>query len=167
MRTRPLTLLLATLALARGAAAGDCRTSLRPLLLDPEPDPAALIEVRRGCEAEAAAGDADALYQLALFHLGLDGEWQPEAAIPMIREAAGRGIPEAQYWLAWQLEAGPLLLHDTAAALAWYRRAAAAEHRLALARLAAAYEAGELGLARDPRRAAEYRARQAQCARGD
>lgn len=158
--------LVSTTALpAASASAGECRGSLRPLLLVPQPDATALAEVRRLCAAEADAGDADALYQLALFHLGLAGEWQPDAAIPMIRDAAGAGVSEAQYWLAWQLEEGPLLTHDTAAARGWYQRAAAASHRLALARLARAYERGELGLERDPLLAAEYKARQAQCAR--
>jgi len=157
--------MLIALVASQPAAAGQCRGQLRPLLLDPAPAAASLQNVRAICRAEADAGDADSLYQLALFHLGLGGEWQPEAAIPMIREAAAAGVPEAQYWLAWQYEAGPLLDHDEAAALGWYQRAANANHRLAIGRLAQAYEAGELGLPRDPLRAAEYKARQAQCLR--
>jgi hypothetical protein len=121
--------------------------------------------VRALCEHEAGTGSADARYQLALFHLGLAGEWQPEAALPLIRDAAGAGIPEAQYWLAWQYEAGPLLDHDDALALGWYQRAANADHRLAIGRLAQAYERGELGLSRDPLLAAQYRARQSRCER--
>jgi TPR repeat protein len=163
MTMRSLVLPLLALALVPDVHAGECRARLRPLLLETAPDPAALAEVRRGCAAEVEAGDADSLYHLALFHLGLGGEWQPALAIPMIREAAASGVPEAQYWLAWQTEAGPLLPHDPAQALGWYERAADANHRLALARLAQAWEAGELGLPRDPRRAAEYRARQARC----
>ena len=91
------------------ALAGECRTSLRPLLLSTNPDPAALQNIRQLCQTEADAGDADSLYQLALFDLGLGGRWQPADAIPKITEAAGAGVPEAQYWLAWQYEAGPLL----------------------------------------------------------
>jgi hypothetical protein len=162
---RSLLLLLAVLALKPTAWAGECRAGLRPLLLDETPDSAALATIRRTCAAEAEAGDADALYQLALFHLGLGGEWQPEAAIPLIQEAAGAGVPEAQYWLAWQHESGPLLPHDPAIALGWYQRAANANHRLAVARLAQAYGAGELGLPRDRLRAAEYKRREAQCLR--
>lgn len=160
-----LLLIALLLATAAPAAAGECRARLRPLLLSQEPDAAALASVRGLCRAEADAGDADALYQLALFHLGLGGEWQPEQAIPMIRDAAAAGVPEAQYWLAWQYEAGPLLAHDAAMALGWYQRAANADHRLANGRLAQAYQAGELGLARDPLKAAEYKARQARCAK--
>lgn len=161
---RVLCLLLVTLTVAPlPVFAGDCRTELRPLLGNLSPDPAALDSVRTVCRTEADAGDADALYQLALFHLGLAGEWRPEAAIPMIQDAAGRGVSEAQYWLAWQYEAGPLLPNDTAIALGWYQRAANANHRLAIARLAQAYERGELGLHRDLMQAAAFKARQAQC----
>jgi hypothetical protein len=147
------------------ASAGECRERLRPLLLDADPFREAVAEVRALCEREAEAGSADARYQLALFHLGLAGEWQPESAIPLIRDAAGAGVAEAQYWLAWQYEAGPLLDHDQALALSWYQRAANVKHRLAIGRLAQAYERGELGLARDPLLATQYRARQAQCER--
>jgi TPR repeat protein len=159
----PRALLL--LAAAGSAGAGECRPALRPLLLDANPDPNALADVRALCTAEADAGSADARYQLALFDLGLGGTWQPDSAIPLIREAATAGVPEAQYWLAWQYETGPLLDHDEAIALGWYRRAANSNHRLAISRLAQAYESGELGLVRDPVLAAQYRARQLQCQR--
>ncbi len=162
---RALALLIIVLVAAPAAFAGDCRTALRPLLLSTEPDPAALQSVHTICQAEADAGDAVALYELALFNLGLNGEWQPQVAIPMIREAAAAGVPEAQYWLAWQHEDGPLLEHDPALALTWYQRAANANHRLAVGRLARAYETGELGLPRDILKALEYKARQAQCLR--
>lgn len=158
----PLLLLLA-LGSASSALAAECRALLRPLLLSQQPDAAALAATRATCQAEADAGDADASYQLALFDLGLGGRWQPDAAVPRIRDAAARGVAEAQYWLAWQHEAGPLLPNDAALALGWYQRAANAGHRLAIARLAEAYASGELGLARDPLQAAQYRARQSQC----
>jgi TPR repeat protein len=156
---------LVALALPAAAQAGFCRAAVRPLLLSTTPDAEALGNARRTCAAEAEAGNADSLYHLALFSLGLGGEWRPDAAVPMVREAAGAGVPEAQYWLAWQLESGDLLPRDEAAALGWYQRAAAANHRLAIGRLARAYRAGELGLPRDPLLALEYEARQAQCLR--
>ena len=162
---RQIALLILALTAAPAALAGECRSALRPLLLSTQPDAAALQAVRASCQAEADAGDAVATYELALFHLGLNGEWQPDAAIPLIRDAAAAGVPEAQYWLAWQYEAGPLLDHDQALALSWYQRAANGNHRLAVARLASAYAGGELGLARDPLKAAEYKAREAQCLR--
>lgn len=145
------------------AAPGDCRAGLQPLLLQPEPLASDLARVRQLCAAAADAGDADATYQLALFSLGLGGNWQPAEAIPLIRSAADRGVPEAQYWLAWQSESGPVLAHDPAVALSWYRKAAAGRHRLALQRLAEASERGELGLPVDERQALEYRAEIRRC----
>lgn len=145
------------------AAAGECRSGLRPLLLQPEPAADELARVKALCAAEAGAGDADATYQLALFSLGLGGRWQPEDAIPLIRSAADEGVTEAQYWLAWQSESGPALPHDPAVALAWYEKAAAGRHRLALQRLAEASERGELGLPVDERKALEYRAQIRRC----
>jgi TPR repeat protein len=102
------------------ATAGDCRARLHPLLLQPEPAADDLARVKSLCAAEAGAGDADATYQLALFSLGLGGNWQPAEAIPLIRSAADQGVSEAQYWLAWQSESGPALPHDPAVALYWY-----------------------------------------------
>jgi TPR repeat protein len=158
-------LLLTGLSSGSGAAeAPDCRARLRPLLLTALPAADDLRQVRALCTAEAAAGSAEATYQLALFSLGLAGNWQPEAAIPLIRSAADRGVSEAQYWLAWQSEAGPALPHDPGIARDWYEKAAAGNHRLALQRLADAWDKGELGLPVDPRRALELRARIRQCA---
>lgn len=143
--------------------AGVCRSELRPLLLQAAPAADRIAAVRAHCEAEANAGDADATYQLALFHLGLGGEWDPAAAIPLIRSAAERDVAEAQYWLAWQSESGPELPHDEAVALGWYQRAAAGRHRLALERLATALERGELGLAVDEKAALQLRAQIRKC----
>lgn len=145
------------------AGAGDCRSRLHPLLLEPEPAADDLARVKALCAAEAAAGDPDATYQLALFSLGLGGNWQPAEAIPLIRSAADQGVTEAQYWLAWQSESGPALPHDPAAALYWYEKAAAGRHRLALQRLAEASERGELGQPVDERKALEYRAQIRRC----
>ncbi len=145
------------------AHAGVCRSEMRPLLLQARPEPAAIAAVRASCVAEAEAGDADATYQLALFHLGLGGEWNPAAAIPLIRSAAERDISEAQYWLAWQSESGPELPHDQAVALGWYQRAAAGRHRLALERLVVASEQGQLGLPVDEKKALALRAQIRKC----
>jgi TPR repeat protein len=144
------------------AAAGECRALLRPLMLQAELDDARLMEVRELCVAEADAGDADALYQSSLFYLGLL-EWSPDDAIPMISAAAVRGVPEAQYWLAWQYDEGPLLPNNAELALRWYEAAGDGEHRLALERLATAYQNGELGVPPDARKAAVLRARAERC----
>jgi len=149
--------------LAAPAAAADCRSLLQPLLLDPAPDPARLAAVLEYCDEAAAAGDADALYQSALPLLGLNGRWEPATASTLIAEAAARGVAEAQYWMAWQRETGPLLADDPAEALYWYQLAADNEHRLALERLGDAFEHGELGLAADADEAALMRARAAAC----
>jgi len=145
------------------AATGACRAALRPLLSRAGPPASALARVRRLCETEYAAGSADAAYQLALLDLGLQ-RWRPDAAIPLIEKAAAAGVPEAQYWLGWQYESGPLLDNDIALARRWYQAAAEREHRLALRRLADAYAGGELGLPTDARLAVEFRARAERCA---
>ncbi|MSR08213.1 MAG: hypothetical protein EXR82_01550 [Gammaproteobacteria bacterium] len=106
--------------MAGAASAGTCRALVRPLLLDAQPAPEDLQRAQALCRAEAEAGDAEAIYQLSFFALGLGGNWQPEEAIPLIRSAADRGVTEAQYWLAWQSESGPELPHDPAIALGWY-----------------------------------------------
>ena len=139
-----------------------CRDALRPVLLQSNPDHALLPDILRMCEGQARAGDPDALYQLSLLYLGLI-DWQPDKAIPMIRSAADSGISEAQYWLAWQHESGPLLDNDAEQALYRYLQAGEQEHRLALNRLAGVYENGELGVPVDTKRASQYRARAARC----
>jgi TPR repeat protein len=148
---------------ARAAPAGECRATLRPLLLQQNPDQQKLRSSRELCEREAEAGDAEATYQLALFDLGLES-WDPDVAIPLILTAAGRGIPEAQYWLAWQYDSGPLLPNNPALAVQWYRAAADQEHPLALQRLGEAYAVGDLGLSVDAKKASELKAEAARCA---
>lgn len=155
-------LLLSTAGYAQQSSPARCRDALRPVLLAANPDRALLPDIQNLCEQQAGVGDADALYQLSLLHLGLS-DWQPDQAIPMMRSAADRGVPEAQYWLAWQREAGPLLENDAELALHWYLEAAEREHRLALDRLAGVYENGELGVVANSKQASLYRARAAQC----
>ena len=122
----------------------DCRAEVRSLLVQTQPPAAAVDGARRLCQARSASGDAVATYHLALLDLG-PGGWNPEAAIPLIKDAARAGVPEAQYWLAWQYDSGPLLPDDPGAARRWYESAAAQSHRLALLRLAEIYEQGALG----------------------
>jgi len=148
---------------AQTAARGQCRALLRPLLLQREPDRTQLNQVRAICTAESDAGDPVATYQLSFFHLGLDG-WDTETATVLIESAARSGVPEAQYWLAWQYDEGPLLPDDPALALEWYELAAENDHPLALFRLAEAYAGGELGLEVDSGRATLLRAHAKRCA---
>jgi len=139
-----------------------CRDALRPVLLQANPDRRLLIDIQHVCEGQAATGDPDALYQLSLLHLGLL-DWQPDKAVPMIHSAAESGVSEAQYWMAWQREAGPLLNNDAERSLHWYQQAGEQEHRLALDRLADIYANGELGEIADKKMASQYRARAARC----
>jgi TPR repeat protein len=142
---------------------GNCRATLRPLMLQQDLDETQLTSVRELCQREADAGDPEAIYQLSFFFLGLTS-WDPVQATSLILAAAERDVPEAQYWLAWQYDSGPLLPNDARLALHWYQAAAENEHRLALERLAEAYAAGELGLPVDGRMASQFRARAARCA---
>lgn len=157
-------LLIAPAVYGQEASPLRCRDALRPILLQVNPDRALLSDIRSLCEGQASAGNPDALYQLSLLHLGL-ADWQPDVAIPMIRSAADGGVAEAQYWLAWQRESGPLLGNDAELALRWYQRAGEQEHRLALHRLAAVYANGELGASVDAKKARLYLARAARCDR--
>jgi len=152
------------LAVLWGSAsmAGDCRGLLRPLLLQETPDVDKLHSIREICEKEAIDGDPEAEYQLSLFYLGLI-DWNVDKAVPLIKNAAHSGVPEAQYWLAWQYDAGPLLPDDVALARRWYERAGEKDHRLALQRLADAYQNGDLGLPVDVRKASVLRARASRC----
>jgi len=166
-QVRLLFICIAALALAATAdgqesSPAGCRDALRPVLLQSSPDSTQLPDIVRLCEGQARAGDPDALYGLALLHLGLI-DWEPEQAIEKMRSAADHGIAEAQYWLAWQYDAGPLLDNDAGLALYWYLQAAEREHRLALARLAVVYANGELGVPADMKKATAYRARAARC----
>lgn len=155
-------LALITIVNGQESSPDRCRDALRPVLLQSSPDRALLTDILRLCEGQAEGGDPDALYQLSLLYLGLL-TWQPHKAIPMIRSAADSGIPEAQYWLAWQHESGPLLNNDTELALHWYLLAGEQEHRLALNRLAGVYADGDLGVPADAKKASLYRARAARC----
>jgi len=153
---------IAAVLSAPAAAAGECRVLLKPLLLQAQPDVADLQSVKGICQEEATLGDAESEYQLALFYLGLT-DWDVDKALPLILNAAGNGVSEAQYWLAWQYDEGPLLPDDVERARHWYERAGENDHRLALQRLADAYQAGDLGLQVDGRKASVLRARAAKC----
>ena len=153
-----------TLAILCGSAstAGECRGLLRPLLLQEAPDAGELHMIREICQREVNDGDPEAEYQLSLFYLGLL-DWNVDKALPLIRSSAQSGVPEAQYWLAWQYDAGPLLPDDPERARRWYEMASENDHRLALQRLADAYKNGDLGLPVDARKASGLRARALKC----
>jgi hypothetical protein len=147
---------------AGSANAGECGAMLRSIMLQQNPSTDHVEFVRSLCVEEAESGDVDSHYRLSFFYLGFGG-WQPDKAIPIIQDAALNGVSEAQYWLAWQYETGPLLPNDPELALRWYTAASHADHRLALSRLAEAYEAGALGLSKDAAKAREFQAAAARC----
>lgn len=144
------------------SAAGECRGLLRPLLLQEKPAAHELNTIRQICQTEADDGDPVAEYQLSLFYLGLI-DWNVDKALPLIMSAAQSGVPEAQYWLAWQYDTGPLLPDNLGLARRWYQMAGENDHRLALQRLSDAYQHGDLGLPIDARKASVLRARASKC----
>lgn len=88
------------------------------------------------------------------WRLRLEG---PRAGRDRLREAAEEGDPEAAYRLGLAYrQGGPRLPKDDLAAAQWFRRAAEAGHRGAMAALAEAYVGGH-GLVRNPREAARWR----------
>jgi TPR repeat protein len=140
------------------ALASECREQLEPLLVSEQPKATvALFEV---CKAEAAAGDAEALYWVSFFYFGLLEYTSDERrGVESTTASAEKGYAQAQYWMGWQSEIGGLLPQDAVAAVAWYKRAAESNNWLALERLSRAYRNAELGLERDIARAEQYAAR--------
>ena len=151
-----------SILLGSTSVAGECRALLRPHLLQATPNMNELYTIREICQTEAAGDDPEAGYQLALFYLGLI-DWNVDKALSLIINAAQSGVPEAQYWLAWQYDAGPLLPDDVALARRWYEMAGDNDPRLALQRPADAYQTGGLGFVVDTRKASVLRARAAKC----
>jgi TPR repeat protein len=80
-------------------------------------------------------------------------------ALAMLRAAAERGVPQAQFDLAWQLESGMHTPPDLKAALKFYEQAASNGYALAISRLVRVYSQGELGQPRDLKRAEDWRRR--------
>ncbi|MBB3191224.1 tetratricopeptide repeat protein [Halomonas cerina] len=109
--------------------------------------------------ADAGHPAALSLYGHMLFHRGITPQDKARGA-RYVMEAASSGDPRAQY------QAGQIYEHGCTQyprrdehAVTWYARAGEAGHPLAAARLAMAYQGGELGLAVDPERAAYWQER--------
>ncbi|MGN6147705.1 MAG: tetratricopeptide repeat protein [Rhizomicrobium sp.] len=75
---------------------------------------------------------------------GLGTEKDPERAQDMMKEAARRGLPTAQYDLGEMLLSGAAGKPNRKAALPWFELAASAGHPLAQYRLAQLYEEGDV-----------------------
>jgi uncharacterized protein len=109
------------------------------------------------CAAEAAQGDAEAMYFVSFFYFGFDGFERDESrGIALTRSAAEKGYAQAQYWMGWQHEMGGHLQQDHSAARLWYGRSAAAGFCMASHRIARAYRNGELGLQANPAKAQSF-----------
>ena len=87
----------------------------------------------------ARAGHVHAKYDLAMWRLRQDGDGEgAAAAVPLLREAAARQLPEAEYALGTLYGAGQGVERSDALAFEWYRKAASrglpsAEHAVGYA----------------------------------
>jgi TPR repeat protein len=113
--------------------------------------------------AENNAGTpADRSYQLGLKYMDGDGVPQSYAkAAEQFREAADRGVPDAQFLLGMLHWTGRGVARDDAAAAQWFGRAAQQGHLEAQFFLGEAYQRGR-GVARDEREAAQWFAKAAE-----
>jgi TPR repeat protein len=152
----------ALLLVASSAAAGECKSLVDPAL---ESERVANVRELFGvCSAEAAAGDAEALYYLSHFYFGFAGfEMDVAKAVSVARTAAEKGYGPAQHWMGWQHETGSHLERDEVNALAWYRRAAESGYWMAFDRLALAYRDGDLGLPVDEEKSRHFLELKRQC----
>jgi TPR repeat protein len=91
----------------------------------------------------AQQGDALAQEKVgSLYHFGLGGEQDDEAAAAWYRKAADQGLAEAQYDLGLLYEQGRGVPRDPAEAARWFRRAAEQGNAKALGSLGAQYLVG-------------------------
>lgn len=106
----------------------------------------------------AAQGHSHAINLLARFKDALDLTTMVYQHSPEVLKAmANKGDPQAQYELGLRYESGAWdVQQDNDKALAWITRAAQAGNHIAMKTLADIYRHGDLGLAADPARAAEW-----------
>ncbi len=109
-----------------------------PVVIGSEPKPAP--RGRQTITQAAAAGDPVALFQLASAKLDAgDGK----EGVKLMRQAAERGLPIAQYRMGKIYEDGILVPKDEAAARRWTERAANGGNRRAMHNLAMLYAEGQ------------------------
>src|SRR5205814_4294422 len=86
---------------------------------------------------------------------GDGGPRDPEAGARWLERAADHGSAEAMFHLGNAFANGEGVPRDLQRAREWYQRAAEREWPAALQTLGMAYQAGDLGLPRDPEKADE------------
>jgi TPR repeat protein len=94
---------------------------------------------RAGEELTACSNTGNLLCHVALgnyYVFGISGTRQPDVAIPYYQAAADEGEMYGQYWYAYMLDWGYGIEQDQAAAIQYYKRAAAQGHVLSQQRLA-------------------------------
>lgn len=102
----------------------------------------------------AGQGEVQALAALiAMYSRGRGVEADPQRALVLLKRAAVRDRPNAQFSLAAAYEHGDHLEPDAGEALRWYRRAADQDYVPALLSLAVIHENGQLGTEPDPAKA--------------
>jgi len=118
------------------------------------PDP---LRARALLERAAAAGDADALFELAVYGVrNIAGVEGGAAALARLRAAAERGHARAMANLGGRYATGDGVVRDMYEAVQWYQRAAAAGNARAAYVLAVMFDSGR-DVQRDAVRAAHYR----------
>lgn len=114
------------------------------------------IQALRALRARAAAGDADAQFNLGgVFFKGQEVDPDYSEAAKWLRLAAEQGHPQAQYNLGMMYDSGQGVALDHAAAAQWYRLSADRGFALAQLNLGVAYANGE-GVAQNPSEAVKW-----------
>jgi TPR repeat protein len=114
--------------------------------------PTAMALLRKAADANHGAAQA------RLADLLRAAEYDDEA-VALYRKAAAQGEPAGEVGLGRVYADARGVKRDPAQALQWYRKAEAKNYAPAFDALARAYHAGDLGLAKDLQKAAEYAAK--------
>jgi TPR repeat protein len=115
----------------------------------------------------AQTGDTRANYHMGIMNMyGLGGaEFEQHVGIGNVRLAAENGYPIAQSLMGFLVERsdGTMVKTGDEVALSWWRKGAEGDHCTAVRRMVKVYQNGELGVAADPAKAAEWETRIATC----
>jgi len=115
----------------------------------------------------AQAGDTRANYHMGIMNMyGIGGaKFEQLLGIGNVRVAAENGYPIAQSLMGFLVERsdGTMVKTGDELALSWWKKGAEGNHCIAVRRMVSVYNNGELGVDADPKQAAEWEARQANC----